>query len=168
MIFRYICSMKLWFYFRLLWFIVFIFANYYGYLLYTPFLDTWYNEPTVIATDQADFPVEKIPFPAITICSNNKIVYRQLESVLRTQPWKGLNKSIVNFEEDFTRAMTALVTAQDDPQRLKELSEGAKSILNEYPNELPKVIRQVKLSCFPHIYWQILSMVRSIVGNANL
>ena len=47
--------------------------------------------------------------------------------------------------------MTALVTAQDDPQRLKELSEGAKSILNEYPNELPKILRQVKLSFSPHL-----------------
>ena len=144
MIFRYICSMKLWFNFRLLWFIVFIFANYYGYLLYTPFLDAWYNEPTVIATDQADFPVEKIPFPAITICSNNKIVYRQLESVLRIQPWKTLNKTILNFEEDFVSALTSLVIAQDDGQRLKELSEGTRTILNEYPNELPKVLRQVK------------------------
>ena len=159
MIFRYICSMKLWFYFRLLWFIVFIFANYYGYLLYTPFLDTWYNEPTVIATDQADFPVEKIPFPAITICSNNKIVYRQLESVLRIQPWKTLNKTILNFEEDFVSALTALVTARDDPQRLKELNEGTKSILNDYPNQLPKVLQQVKLIFF-HTYWQILFMVR--------
>ena len=79
-------------FFRYLWFVLFSFAVYYGYLLYTPFLETWYNEPTVIATDQADFPVEKLPFPAITICSNNKIVYRQLESVLRTQPWKGLMK----------------------------------------------------------------------------
>ena len=49
-----------------------------------------------------------------------------------------------SFKEDFISALTALVTAQDDPQRLKELSEGAKSILNEYPNELPKVLRQVK------------------------
>ena len=101
----------------------------------------WNNEPTVIATDQSDFPVEKLPFPAITICSNNKIVYRQLESVLRTQPWKGLNKSILNFEQDFTRALTALVTAQDDPQRLKELTKGAKSILNDYKDELPNILR---------------------------
>ena len=122
---------------------LFSFAVYYGYLLYTPFLDSWNNEPTVIATDQADFPVEKLPFPAITICSNNKIVYRQLESVLRTQPWKGLNKTILNFEEDFVSALTALVTAQDDPQRLKELSEGTKHILNDYKNELPNVLRQV-------------------------
>ena len=132
----------------MLWFILFCFAIWYGYLLYTPFLDAWNNEPTVIATDQADFPVEKLPFPAITICSNNKIVYRQLESVLRTQPWKGLNKSSLNFEQDFTMALTALVTAQDDPQRLLELTKGAKSILNDYKNELPNVLRQVKLIYF--------------------
>ena len=145
--YRYIFC-KLLFHFRVLWFILFSFAIYYGYLLYTPFLDTWYNEPTIIATDQADFPIEKIPYPAVTICSNNKIVYRQLESVLRTQPWKGLNKSILNFEEDFITALTALVTAQDDPQGLKKLTTGAKSILNDFQLELPKVLRQVKLNYF--------------------
>ena len=89
--------------FRLLWLILFCFACYYGYLHYTPFLYTWYNEPTVIATDQADFPVEKLPFPAITICSNNKIVYRQLESVLREkQPWKGLMKRNYNITQATT------------------------------------------------------------------
>ena len=40
-------------------------------------------------------------------------------------------------------ALTALVTAQDDPQRLKELNEGTKSILNNYAEELPKILRQV-------------------------
>ena len=94
--------LKLWFDFRLLWFILFNFAIYYGYLLYTPFLDAWHNEPTVIATDQADFPVEKLPFPAITICSNNKIVYRQLESVLRTQPWKALKDFNYNITQKTT------------------------------------------------------------------
>ena len=93
---------KLEFPFRILWFILFCFACYYGYLLYTPFLDAWYNEPTVIATDQADFPVEKLPFPAITICSNNKIVYRQLESVFKKQPWKGL----INRNYNITQATT--------------------------------------------------------------
>ena len=92
--------------------------------------------------------VDKIPFPAITICSNNKVVYRQLESVLRTQPWKGRNKSILNFQDDFISALTALVTAQDDPWRLKELTEGTKSILNNYAMELPTVLRQVKMKIF--------------------
>ena len=98
--------------------------------------------------DQHDFPVEKVPFPAITICSNNKVVYRQLESVFRTPPWKRLNKSILNFEVDFISALTALVTAQDDPWRLKELTVGTKSILNNYALELPKVLKQVKMKIF--------------------
>ena len=134
----------------MLWFIFFCFACYYGYILYTPFLYAWNYEPTVIGIDRADFPVEKIPFPAITICSNNKIVYRQLESVLRTQPWKGRNKSILNFEVDFIIALTALVTAQDDPERLKELTEGSKIILNDYQKELPEVLKQVKMEIFLH------------------
>ena len=86
--------------YRILWSIFFGFAIYYGYLLFTPFLYTWYNEPTVIGIDKADFRVEKIPFPAITICSNNKIVYRQLESVLRKQPWKALNASNWNATQE--------------------------------------------------------------------
>ena len=49
-------------------------------------------------------------------------------------------------------ALTALVTAQDDPQRLKELSIGAKSILNDYKDELPKVLRQVKSNYFFHAF----------------
>ena len=54
------------------------------------------------------------------------------------------NYEPANFEKDFISALTSLVIAQDDGQRLKELSEGTRTILNEYPNELPKVLRQVK------------------------
>ena len=61
------------------------------------------------------------------------------------------NYKPANFEEDFISALTSLVTAQDDPQRLKELTKGAKSILNDYQKELPKVLRQVKLNVF-YIY----------------
>ena len=55
------------------------------------------------------------------------------------------NYKPANFEEDFIRALTALVTAQDDPQRLKELTKGAKNILNDYKDELPDVLKQVNL-----------------------
>ena len=55
------------------------------------------------------------------------------------------NYKPANFKEDFISALTALVTAQDDPQRLKELTKGAKDILNDYKNELPNVLTQVKL-----------------------
>ena len=58
------------------------------------------------------------------------------------------NYKPANFKEDFISALTALVTAQDDPQRLKELTKGAKDILNDYKNELPNVLRQVKLNYY--------------------
>ena len=87
-----------------------------------------------------------MPFPAITICSNNKIVRRQLESVLLTQPWKGYNKSIHNFAEDFERALTALVIAEDNPQMLSKLSPGVVSILNEHKDILPEVMKKVDIT----------------------
>ena len=62
------------------------------------------------------------------------------------------NYKPANFEEDFISALTALVTAQDDPERLMELTVGAKNILNNYREELPNVLRQVYLIFF-HIYW---------------
>ena len=64
------------------------------------------------------------------------------------------NYKPANFKEDFISALTALVTALDDPQRLKELTDGAKSILNnetmgnsdwpvDYHKELPEVLKKV-------------------------
>ena len=58
------------------------------------------------------------------------------------------NYKPANFKEDFISALTALVTAQDDPQRLKELTKGAKSILNDYKDELPNILRKVNLIFF--------------------
>ena len=89
-----------------------------------------------------------MPFPAITICSNNKIVRRQLESVLLTQPWKGYNKSIHNFAEDFERALTALVIAEDNPQMLSKLNPGVVSILNEHKDTLPEIMKKVNITVF--------------------
>ena len=56
-----------------------------------------------MAVDSSSYDVAQIPFPAITICSNNKIVERQLESVLLTQPWKGLAKKDLEFAKGIFR-----------------------------------------------------------------
>ena len=152
---------------RIFWLGVFIFGILYGWLLYSTVLETWYYRPTVNAIDQHDFPVEKLPFPAITICSNNKIVYRQLESVLRTQPWKGLNKSIANFEVDFNSALTALVIAQDDPYKLRGLTKGTISILNNYHKELPEILKQVGMKII-FVYCRFAFVIIYVVGNTNM
>ena len=70
---------------------------------------------------------------------------RQLESVLLTQPWKGYHKRIENFAKDFESALTSLVLANEYPQSLSHLSQGAINILNEHKDVLPDVMKKVQI-----------------------
>lgn len=124
---------------------MFMLAVGYGYLLYTPFLEKWIYTPVYMAVDSSIFDVAQIPFPAITICSNNKIVDRQLESVLLTQPWKGLAKKDPKFSYNFKQALTAIVMAREDPPMLNNLDDKTVAVLNKYQNSLPEVLKKV---CF--------------------
>ena len=98
-----------------------------------------------MAVDSSSYDVAQIPFPAITICSNNKIVERQLESVLLTQPWRGHTKRDPKFAESFKKALTAIVMARENPPMLENLDEETVSVLNEFRNSLPEVLKRVSL-----------------------
>ena len=101
-----------------------------------------------MATDSSNYDVGQIPFPAITICSNNKIVERQLESVLLTQPWKGLAKKDTKFSNNFKKALTAIVMAQENPPMLDNLDDGTVTVLNKYQDSLPEVLKKVSFTFF--------------------
>ena len=98
-----------------------------------------------MAVDSSSYDVAQIPFPAITICSNNKIVERQLESVLLTQPWRGLTKRDPKFPDQFKKALTAIVMARENPPMLENLDVGTISVLNKYQDSLPDVLKRVSL-----------------------
>ena len=98
-----------------------------------------------MAVDSSSYDVAQIPFPAITICSNNKIVERQLESVLLTQPWKGLTKRDPKFPNHFKKALTAIVMARENPPMLDNLEQRTISVLNKYKDSLPHVLKRVSL-----------------------
>ena len=130
---------------RIIWFFIFIGGVGYGYLLYTPYLDKWFYSPVYMAVDSSIYDVAQIPYPAITICSNNKIVERQLESVLLTQPWRGHAKKDPKFADNFKKALTAIVMARENPAMLDDLDEGTVSVLNEFQDSLPEVLKRVSL-----------------------
>ena len=130
---------------RIIWFFIFIGGIGYGYLLYTPYLEKWFYSPVYMAVDSSIYDVAQIPYPAITICSNNKIVERQLESVLLTQPWRGHAKKDPEFAKNLKKALTAIVMARENPPMLDDLDKGTVSILNEFPNSLPEVLKRVSL-----------------------
>ena len=96
-----------------------------------------------MAVDSSIYDVAQIPFPAITICSNNKIVERQLESVLLTQPWKSLAKKDPGFTNDFKKALTAIVMARENPPMLNNLDNETVTVLNNYQDSLPDVLKRV-------------------------
>ena len=98
-----------------------------------------------MAVDSSSYDVAQIPFPAITICSNNKIVERQFESVLLTQPWRGFAKKDSKFAESFKKALTAIVMARENPLMMKNLDEGTVTVLNEFQDSLPEVLKRVSV-----------------------
>ena len=98
-----------------------------------------------MAVDSSIYDVAQIPYPAITICSNNKIVERQLESVLLTQPWRGHAKKDSKFADNFKKALTAIVMARENPPMLDDLDEGTVSVLNDFQDSLPEVLKRVSL-----------------------
>ena len=98
-----------------------------------------------MAIDSSIYDVAQISYPAITICSNNKIVERQLESVLLTQPWRGHAKKDPKFADNFKKALTAIVMARENPPMLDDLDEGTVSVLNEFQDSLPEVLKRVSL-----------------------
>ena len=98
-----------------------------------------------MAVDSSIYDVAQIPYPAITICSNNKIVERQLESVLLTQPWRGHSKKDPKFAESFKKALTAIVMARENPSMLDNLDTGTVTVLTEFQDSLPVVLKRVSL-----------------------
>ena len=113
-------------------------------LQYNYFSPVWF--PNLSETFLNICYFEDIPFPAITICSNNKIVERQLESVLLTQPWRGLTKRDPKFPIHFKKALTAIVMARENPPMLDNLDGGTVSVLNKYQDSLPEVLKRVSLA----------------------
>ena len=111
--------------------------------MYTPVLHDWFYRRAVHDVEKTDFYVKELPFPAVTICSNNKIVNRQFESILLTQPWKGYNKRNPNFADDFKSALTALVNTEENAKSLAYLSQGAIDIVNEHKDILPDIMKKV-------------------------
>ena len=87
---------------RTIWCIFWLLAIAYGCgLFYATVYSDWINSPTVTEVFSADYKVQNNFFPTITLCSNNKIVKRQLQSVLLTKQWKGLSEKDDDFAGNF-------------------------------------------------------------------
>ena len=76
-----------------------------GFLVY-PIYSKWQNTPTITSVEETNYPIWNIYFPAVTVCSNNKVVESQIGSLLKLQPWKNISKEDKTFKENFRAAIT--------------------------------------------------------------
>ena len=75
LILKYIC--------RFLWIILVIGMIILSVLIIAPIYEKYRTSPTVTTVSETNYPVWDINFPAVTICSNNKIIETQLNKILK-------------------------------------------------------------------------------------
>ncbi len=71
--------------------------------------------PTVTSIDSTNYPIWNIYFPAITVCSNNKIVSKQFRAVLKQPPWKNISEDSEDeetFKRDLYNAVKIMILFQ--------------------------------------------------------
>ena len=71
------------FVFRFLWIILVICMIILSVLIIAPIYEKYKTSPTVTTVSETNYPVWGINFPAVTICSNNKIIETQLNKILK-------------------------------------------------------------------------------------
>ena len=56
-----------------------------GYII-APIYTKWQNNPTITSIASTNYAIWNIHFPAVTICSNNKVVKKNLMTALKQPP----------------------------------------------------------------------------------
>ena len=69
-------------FFRILWIILVIGMMVLSVFIIIPVYEKYENTPTVTTVSDTYHPVWNLNFPAITICSNNRIIESQLDKLL--------------------------------------------------------------------------------------
>ena len=63
--------------FRLFW-IVFIIGGFVlAGIVFIPLYNKWMYNPIIRSIETTNYPIENIDFPAVTICSNNKVIHKK-------------------------------------------------------------------------------------------
>ena len=119
-----------------------------GVLVY-PIYVKWQTQPTITSIEETNFEIWNIYFPAVTICSNNKVMESQIDRLLKLQPWKNISLNDTTFQKKFKEAIKTTVLFDAEPETLNDLNDTVIEVLNEYQRKLPSVLQKV----YVIIYW---------------
>ena len=71
---------------RLLWVASCIGSVVFCLMIIVPIVQKFDKDPTIISIEDTNYPVWKVNFPAVTICSNNKVVSNNFVKALKRPP----------------------------------------------------------------------------------
>ena len=117
-----------------------------GVIIMRPVYNKWINVPMITSIESTNYPVWNISFPAVTICSNNKIVMKQLDELLLEDPWTSISASVPNFKGLLVAALEAYLDG--DHEVFKEgnsLAAPIQAFLQAQKNNIPHLLQRVKL-----------------------
>ena len=60
--------------FRVFWIAFIIAGIVFAGFVFTPLYNKWMYTPIIRSIETTNYPIENIDFPAVTICSNNKVL----------------------------------------------------------------------------------------------
>lgn len=114
-----------------------------------PIYEKWQLNPTITSPASTNYPIWNVYFPAVTICSNNKVVEAQMDTVLKRDPWKNLTYVYPDLKASLMKAISNAILFETEPHLLKddEIDATAKELLIEYKKDIPKAMQQVMHTC---------------------
>ncbi len=71
---------------RLLWILLCLGGAILTLVFMAPQYRKWRFSPTITSVDTTNYPIWNIHFPAVTICSNNKVMEKQLKREVKKTP----------------------------------------------------------------------------------
>jgi len=129
-----------------------------GYVM-RPIYNKWQIVPTITSVETTNYPIWNIYFPAVTICSNNKIEMQKIDAILKKEPWLSLYDEYDNFEEDLKLALATTLTFETDRTTFNETikNKGVEKILKGLKENMSLLAQKALPSCLGmilHCEWQ--------------
>ena len=115
--------------------------------LVKPIFDKYKESKTITTVDTTNYPIWKINFPAITVCSNIRVAASQYRAALKNPklPWKNLTKE--EQEMGVEMIFTNLIKFRSDPDEVG-FTDASRKILREHGGYVESLMEMVKIIFF--------------------
>lgn len=139
---------------RILWFLLCFMGFILTIYFILPIWIKWNSQPTLTTLDSTNHPVWEIDFPAVTICSPNKVLQAKLEDLAAKSQWKNAMDATRSDFSDLKELFDVQINFKKSHDKLNDLNPLAQSITSD---QIAEALLQVMPNCSDFIrqcWWQ--------------